>query len=259
MMKKKYFFFDIDGTLTSAKCGQVLESTKTAIRLAKQQGHFLALATGRPYYFTKDVAQEVGIDHLVCNGGNDLYIHHKCIRHQTLDHTFSLAVIEECIKKDISFCVSVDDSLRRITHTKRFMKDLHGDPFIGNLEVMEHIDYHQFSQFERMFIAIPTGMEETLDVFQNQPLPMRYHPHSCILEPDHKDEGILDMMKYLQGNHEDVVVFGDGRNDIRMFQTAAFSIAMGNAVDEVKAYADYVTKDSDHDGIYEAMKHFGWI
>ena len=67
------------------------------------------------------------------------------------------------------------------------------------------------------------------------------------------------MIKQLKGKHEDVVVFGDGRNDIKMFQVAAFSIAMGNAIDEVKNVADYVTKDSDQDGIYEAMKHFGWI
>lgn len=258
-MHKKYFFFDIDGTLTSVKNGQVLDSTKKAIQLAKKQGHFVAIATGRPYYFTKHIAQEVGIEHLVCNGGNDLYIHHECIRHQTLDRTFCLALIDECLKKDISFCVSVDDSLKRITHTKRFKQDLKQDPFIGDLEVHEHIDYHQFPQFERISIAIPNGVEQTLDVFKKHSLPMRYHPNSCILEPDHKDEGILDMMQQLKGNLEDVVVFGDGRNDIKMFQVAAFSIAMGNAIDEVKASADYVTKDSDNDGIYDAMMHFGWI
>ncbi|MCH4286551.1 MULTISPECIES: HAD family hydrolase [Bacillota] len=258
-MQKKYFFFDIDGTLTSVKNGLVPNSTKKAVQLAKQQGHFVAIATGRPYYFTKAVAEEVGIEHLVCNGGNDLYVNHECIRHTSLDRAFSLAVIDECLKKDISFCVSVEDSLKRITHNDRFTKDLYGDPCIGDLEIIENIDYHQFPQFERIIIAMPAGREKTLDVFQKYPLPMRYHPNSCIIEPDHKDEGIRDMIKQLKGKHEDVVVFGDGRNDIKMFQVAAFSIAMGNAIDEVKNVADYVTKDSDQDGIYEAMKHFGWI
>lgn len=259
-MRKKYFFFDIDGTLTGVKqLGQVLDSTKEAIKQAKQRGHFLAIATGRPYYFAKDIAQEVGIDHLVCNGGNDLYIDQKCIRHEPLDRTFCLELIEECLRKDISFCVSVDDSTKRLTHTDRFVKDMKGESLIGELQVINNLDYHQFPAFERILLAIPKGVEETLEAFQKYGMPMRYHPTSCILEPDHKDEGICDMMKLLQQPMDDVVVFGDSRNDISMFQCAPFAIAMGNAIDEVKQLADYVTLHTDEHGIQHAMKHFQWI
>ena len=259
-MEKKYFFFDIDGTLTSAKRhGLILDSTKQAVQQAKRQGHFLAIATGRPYYFAKDLADEVGIDHLVCNGGNDLYIDHVCIRHQPLDHAFSLEVIKECLNKDISFCVSIDDSTKRLTHTKRFVEDLQGDEYIGDLDVIEDLDYTQFDSFERIMLAIPRGVEETMEVFKRHYLPMRYHEHSCILEPDRKDEGIVDMMAKLKQPMDHVVVFGDSRNDIRMFQKAPFAVAMGNAIEDVKQLADYVTLDSDEDGIYHAMKHFNWI
>ena len=259
-MDKKYFFFDIDGTLTSVKThGLVLESTKEAVKQAKERGHFLAIATGRPYYFAKDIANEVGIDHLVCNGGNDLYIHQKCIRHKPLNRKFCIEIIEECLEKNISFCVSVDDTSRRFTHTTRFVEDMKGEHFIGELKVIKHLDYHQFPAFERILLAIPEGMEETMRVFQKHGLPMRYHPNSCILEPDQKDKGICDMMELLKKPMDDVVVFGDSRNDIRMFQAAPFSIAMGNAIEEVKQLADYVTLESDEHGIQHALKHFSWI
>ena len=80
-----------------------------------------------------------------------------------------------------------------------------------------------------------------------------------IVEPDHKYTGITKMCKRLGKDENDVVVFGDGMNDRKMFQEAPFSIAMGNAIPELKAIADYVCEDSDHDGIYLACKHFGWI
>ena len=58
---------------------------------------------------------------------------------------------------------------------------------------------------------------------------------------------------------QDVVVFGDNTNDIKMFRPEWTSIAMGNAVEELKKIADFVTKDADDGGIEYACRHFGWI
>ena len=50
-MKRKFFFFDIDGTLAVGTPGNqyVPESTKIAISKLKEAGHFVAIATGRSY------------------------------------------------------------------------------------------------------------------------------------------------------------------------------------------------------------------
>lgn len=79
------------------------------------------------------------------------------------------------------------------------------------------------------------------------------------VEPCDKSAGIRKMMAQLGGNLEDVVVFGDQKNDLSMFCPEWISIAMGNAVPELKAAADYVTADCDKDGIYLACEKFGWI
>ena len=55
------------------------------------------------------------------------------------------------------------------------------------------------------------------------------------------------------------MVFGDAHNDISMLTYAGTGIAMGNAADEVKAAADYITEDADNDGIYHALKRFDII
>ena len=63
----------------------------------------------------------------------------------------------------------------------------------------------------------------------------------------------------MHGDSKDIVVFGDGINDISMIKQAPCSIAMGNAIDEVKQAATFVTKSNQEDGIEFACKHFGWI
>ena len=55
------------------------------------------------------------------------------------------------------------------------------------------------------------------------------------------------------------MAFGDGGNDMTMLRAAGTSVAMGNALDKVKAHADYVTTSVDEDGIRNALKHFGII
>ena len=67
------------------------------------------------------------------------------------------------------------------------------------------------------------------------------------------------MVDHFDGDYSDVVVFGDEKNDLSMFTDEWTSIAMGNAIDEVKEVATYITKSNQEDGIEYACKHFGWI
>ena len=53
--------------------------------------------------------------------------------------------------------------------------------------------------------------------------------------------------------------FGDSGNDLGILAAVEMAVAMGNAMPEVKAVADYVTDDVEHDGTVTAMKHFGLI
>lgn len=67
---------------------------------------------------------------------------------------------------------------------------------------------------------------------------------------------------YLEKENIDIsetMAFGDGENDIEMLQHVHIGIAMGNANESVKNVADYITEDSDKDGIYHALKHFDLI
>lgn len=72
--------------------------------------------------------------------------------------------------------------------------------------------------------------------------------------------GVARALAYLgrEGNAR-TFGFGDSGNDLGMLAAVETAVAMGNAMPEVKAVADYVTDDVAHDGTVTAMQHFGLI
>ncbi|MBR1628802.1 MAG: HAD-IIB family hydrolase [Lachnospiraceae bacterium] len=71
-----------------------------------------------------------------------------------------------------------------------------------------------------------------------------------------KGSGLKLLAKHLGIEIQDVVVVGDAENDRTMFETAGFSVAMGNALDAIKAIADAVVADNDHNGVGEAIRKY---
>lgn len=73
-----------------------------------------------------------------------------------------------------------------------------------------------------------------------------------------KGSGLVELCDFLDIDVKDCVAIGDGFNDMEILKTAGVAVAMGNARDEVKKIADFVTDDNDHDGVLTAIeKIFG--
>jgi len=75
----------------------------------------------------------------------------------------------------------------------------------------------------------------------------------------HKGQGIRDICAALGLETREVMAFGDAANDIPMLRAAGMGVAMGNAQEEVKAAADYVTDTNNRDGIAQALEALGVI
>lgn len=71
-----------------------------------------------------------------------------------------------------------------------------------------------------------------------------------------KATGVNKVLDLYGIKKEESMSFGDGENDIQMFEATGMSVAMGNAFDIVKEKADYVTDDVDNDGVAKAINKF---
>ena len=78
-----------------------------------------------------------------------------------------------------------------------------------------------------------------------------------VLTPDvSKGKALEALASFLGISLAEVMAIGDGPNDISLLSSAGLGIAMGDASDELKAVADYVTLDVDHSGLAAAINKF---
>ena len=258
-MRKKYFFFDIDGTLTTSSTdSSIPQSTLLAIKKLKEAGHFVAIATGRSYPMTLKVMEQTHIEDAVTDGGNGLCVNQKLVKMYSINREGAISICKECLNKHILFGAVITNELAYTTPYEDFVvKSENCLPHMQST-VDPLFDPDEVETYHKVFVYCDQTVENEMESRFAIPY-IRYHPSMMVFEDDRKFLGIERMMRYLDAPIEDVVCFGDGKNDISMFEQAPFSIATGNAIEQLKNLASYVTDCSHHDGIYHACEHFGWF
>lgn len=257
-MNRKYFFFDIDGTLTEKKSGQIVDSVYETIRRLKDNGHFVCIATGRAHYKTIKIAKELGIENIVSNGGRALTINNRLIENLPLDHHKAVTLCQQAEQLGYGVLVSTGDNIDVTMINERFIEQVgyRQEPtrYILNRSLL----YQDIKDIYKIYIAISKEEESQLtlkDSLGN----IRFVDSYLTYQHDDKDIGIKKMIELIDGKNEDVVVFGDDYNDLVMFKKEWTAIAMGNSCDELKQKATFVTKDNIDNGIQYACEYFHWI
>ncbi len=74
-----------------------------------------------------------------------------------------------------------------------------------------------------------------------------------------KERALSRVLDSLGMKPNEVMVFGDGLNDLGLFGFCGYSVAMGNAADSLKRRAQYITGTNDDDGVAVALQHLGII
>jgi len=252
---KKYFFFDIDGTLRSGMGGPVPESTRRCLAALRERGHFISTATGRMQKDAMRRTTELGITSHVADGGWSVTLDGKIIAMRPLPAAPCRAFLHQLDGRGIPWAITCENEFRRITPDGRFAQRLNDGYF--ETVVTPGLNADTTLPIFKIFVPCPPEEMAKLEYFGLSSV--KYSEQCTFIEPVDKAAGIRQMMEVLGAPLCDAVVFGDGVNDLNMFCPEWTSIAMGNACAALKERADYVTADCDKDGIYLACKHFGWI
>ena len=87
---KKAIFFDIDGTLIEAKDGikEIRPNVQSAIRSLQENGHYVFIATGRPYAFLSQAILNFGFDGFILANGAHVVVKDELLHSEPLDKEF---------------------------------------------------------------------------------------------------------------------------------------------------------------------------
>lgn len=256
----KYLFFDIDGTLVSFNTHKIPQSTVDALTQAKAKGMKVYISTGRPLLFINNLSQ---IEHLI-----DGYITTTgalCVVGQT--HFNCHSISDESVRKVLdgankfhkAAVVVGTDHIGVVNDSeeldRQFKKGLNLDFDFSPMSVVMQEPILQISVFftAEEEKAVMEGMTDCVS--------SRWHPAFTDITNISADKGkaLLAMAKHEHMGIDETMAFGDGGNDLPIIKQAGIGVAMGNANDDVKAAADYVTTSVDDDGVRNALIHFGVI
>ncbi len=256
MARKRYIFFDIDGTLIpkGAYTAEVPESTRKAIEMMKAAGHFLCLATGRSEALAAGYMRQLGFENMVSDGGYGVTIEGKLLGITPLPKDLIVRLTDECREKGIPWGIQTDNSDTRQVPDGRFEAVTH-DTYMKT-KVVPGLEPRDYDCIYKMYVACRHPVEEQLETLKVLPWD-RFHPEYIFVEPGDKAFGIKKVLDHFGADHRDAVVFGDEINDISMFRDEWTKVAMGNAIPELKALADHVTASVEEDGIFKACEALG--
>ena len=257
-MQKKYFFFDIDGTLTDRKTGKIVPSAQKAIYRLQKAGHFVSIATGRAAYKSIGFARDHGFANMVCNGGHGIYIDGVLRENEPLEYDKALAIYREALSLGYGVLCSMDDSQKVYARDFTFYDQVGPRREPTTYIIDEKFDPADWDAIYKLYVSIPEQEEHRLTL-RDSLGSLRFVPQYLMYQWDDKKRGILRMLELTGGSSSDVVVFGDDTNDLVMFDPLFYCVAMGNGTDALKKKADYVAAANIEDGIWKACLAHGWF
>ncbi|WP_199426413.1 Cof-type HAD-IIB family hydrolase [Thermaerobacillus caldiproteolyticus] len=263
-MERYLIALDLDGTLLKDD-KTISPLTKEVIFRAKEAGHIVVIATGRPYRASKMYYAELSLTTPIVNF-NGAFVHHPNDDSWGIYHTpLELKTVKEIIEVSETYHVKnilaeVMDDVYIHEHDEKLLDIVQ----LGN-PTIEIGDLRQMLKADPTSILIHTDEEHVDDiqaylsdvhanVLHHRRWTAPWHIIEIVRAGIHKASGLQRIAEYYQIPKERVIAFGDEDNDLEMIEWAGYGIAMGNAIEPLKQIANDVTKTNEEDGIGVYLK-----
>ncbi len=266
----KILALDMDGTLLNSQ-KKISPKTLAAISELARRGVVVVVSTGRGVAELQDYKDELKfMNYGVTSSGGAVYdfFNKKPIKSHPISESVALELIDagiseramihilgltnsimddDDIKNAADFQMSVYAPMydRICTRCKDFKKYVHENPN----EIIKLNLYHRS----------PESRQRNFERLKHLDLTFAF-AETTALESSSKGvskaSGLIELCEFLQIDISETVAVGDAPNDIEVLQTAGIAAVMGNADDEIKKIADFVTDDNDHDGIVKVIEKY---
>jgi HAD superfamily hydrolase (TIGR01484 family) len=246
-MKYKALFLDVDGTTVVHGINSIPTTRVTeAIAACARKGVTVCLATSRPLRTALPVIEHLSLTgYCVISSGSQIY--DPLQKTMIKEHLFPRDAIDTILTlaNEHHAVVKVYDGIRDLTVGETrippkvmgmYFPELTADQlqtFTKALSGIKGISLHRMEAWNATF--------ECLDI---------------VSEHASKLHGVVDVAKLMHLSTHEIIGVGDGYNDFPLLMACGLKIAMGNAVPELKAIADFVAPTVDEDGVATVIEKF---
>lgn len=267
---KKYIFIDIDGTLTNSKREVSLKNIKAMNKIEKKDFE-IVFCSGRCNNYLINLSKTTNISrYLISSNGSMIYdqetkkiIHYDKIPFMIIENiynychqnkiaiTFNTEKFRYC-NNNINYSNHYQESdTKRIKDIQEIIDKNITQICIGSYDydkmimIKEYLDTIKEIKIVNISTTMKLKQKNSKDGFF----------YDVVLKNINKGSGIKNFIKKINTTKENCIAIGDHINDIDMFNAVNYKIAMGNAYDELKKQANYITKTNDEDGVKYALEH----
>lgn len=265
-MKYKILALDIDGTLVGSD-HKILPQTREALIAAQKKGLKVVLASGRPTPGMMALSKELALEEhggfvLSYNGGRitnmqtGVIVHEQFLTpaeaHEIYDLAKSLNVNIMAYDENDILTVDFDEYIQLESEINAMpLREINSfkEAVVNNtIKTLTTGTPERIAEVERVYLE---KFGARFSICRSMPFFLEVMPQGI-----NKAASLEKFLDSLELTCEDMVACGDGFNDIEMIKFAGLGVAMDNAVAEVKAVADYVTKSNDDNGIVDVIENF---
>ena len=252
---------DIDGTILIPE-GEFTQPVKECIKKLCRKEIKVVLVTGRMHAAASLIAKDLNLDTPVVSyqGGlikhNNKTLYEKCLTKEQTEKVINWAKTE-----NIHLNLYNDDILyseKDCYEIERYCKNLHTHYTVkpyseikkDKVNKLLAIDYNNPEKIDRLEKELP-GIFPELYIVKSTPY---------FLEFSNKEASKYCAVKFLQKywgiSADETLTIGDQNNDIALLRAGGVRVAMGNATEELKKVANYITDTVFNDGFVSAMERF---
>lgn len=265
MIKRyKAVFSDIDGTLLNTD-HQIPPDTKRKIQNINQQGVPYVLVSARMPKGMTAIREELGAKSpMICYSG-------ALVVDEDDQPIYSVALQSESARK---LCKRIGEinpkiSINIYSNDHWMAEDLNEYWVAQEMDITkvlaEQVSFEDEKIYEEVHKILCMGEKEDIKELEEKlvkefPEIRIYKSKDTYLEimsmKASKSDAVHMLEQYFGVKQEEIIAFGDGHNDIDMLRYAGLGVAMGNASDEVKEAADYVTDINDNEGVRQVLDQY---
>lgn len=259
-------FFDIDGTLLDSH-GQIHPHLYSAIGTLKSKGIKTAIASGRPYFAARFLVDELGINdagmfytgaHLFDPGAQQTLLEVPLL---AID---ALAVVQAAQALGLYAEVYTPSGfyLQEQTEISRVhAAHLRVNPGLDDLAAVA-----MRGSVSKLLVGVNRVTQgDKISILEKQFPQLIFARAYLAAYPDWQFASVISgaatkwrafdfLLHHHQLKSHQVIAFGDAESDMDFLQMAGIGVAMGNANDNVKTVADWVTKTADEAGVAYALE-----
>ncbi|MGW8426057.1 Cof-type HAD-IIB family hydrolase [Peribacillus simplex] len=263
---------NIDGTLLQSN-GRLNKSTKEAIDYVHQKGVHVALVTSRNYHSAKKVAKALKINPMIVaqQGAFVGASIEKPIMVKRISEELTVELVQ-MLEKTTCQILLIHEKYS-LGNRVNLPENLLGKSVMylndQNIYAQNYVDDISEELIDQPMA--PTKMDvifsEKIDRNDMLKLIKKMFPEvDVILHPGHKMtivpkgvskwSGVLYLADHLEVKRTEIVSIGDGLDDMEMIAGSGLGVAMGNADEEVRKVAKWVTRSNDQDGVAYMLREF---